>query len=80
MKDYHLDEGLLEIRIQQAWNELMDPSILQRIGSVTFEKGVLRIRTTSSSLAHELSYQQEEIKLALNTVLKSDAIKKVEIR
>lgn len=80
MQDYHLDEGLLEIRIQQAWNGLMDPSILQRIASVTFEKGTLRIKTTSSSLAHELSYQQDEIRHALNTIIQSDAIIKVEVR
>jgi hypothetical protein len=80
LKDYHLDEGLLEIRIQEAWSAMMDHSILQRTASVRFEKGVLKIKTTSSALAHELSYQAEDIRTALNTVIRSNVIEKVEIR
>jgi hypothetical protein len=80
MKDYHLEEGMLEIRIQEAWNGLMDPAILQRTASVKFEKGELKIRTSSSVLAHELEYQKEEIKNAINAVLRTDAIQSVDIR
>ena len=80
MKDYHLEEGMLEIRIQEAWNGLMDPAILQRTASVKFEKGELKIRTSSSVLAHELEYQKEEIKNAINAVLRTDAIQRVDIR
>jgi hypothetical protein len=79
MHDYHLEEGLLEIRIQEAWNVLMDPSILQRTASVKFEKGELKIRTVSAALAHELSYQLEDIRAALNTAIRSEAILKVKI-
>ena len=80
LHDYHLDEGLLEIKIQDAWTKLMDPSILNRTASVTFEKGKLTIRTNSSALAHELTYQLDDIRTSLNTILKSEVIQKVEIR
>ena len=80
MKDYHLEDGLLEIKIQEAWNGLMDPAILQRTSSVRFEKGELKIRTISAVLARELEYQKEEIKNAINAVLRIEAIQKVDIR
>lgn len=80
LHDYHLEEGLLEIRIQEAWNQLMDPAIVQRTSAVIFEKGKLTIRTSSSVLAQELSYQLEDIRNTLNAILKADIIQRVEIR
>lgn len=77
---YRLKDGLTQVRIREAFNALMDPAIISRISDLNYKKGKLVILSRSAVLTHELQFQKDEIKNALNTVLKEELISTVEIR
>lgn len=79
LQTYRLKNGLLSVRVRDAWSKLMEKAIIQRTTSLELKNGILFIRLNSSVVKQELVYRQEEIRSALNTELKEEVIKEVVI-
>ena len=58
--------GYYKVSIEKAWTALMGKTIISYTDSLYFNKGVLRIKLTSSPLKHELSLGKEKLIKLLN--------------
>ena len=80
LESYRLKDGLTQVRIREAFKALMEPAILSRISDLNYKKGKLIVLSRSAVLTHELQFRKEDIRIALNEVLKEDIISSIEIR
>lgn len=86
VKDDHMEDGLLRVRIFNAWEDLifeMSSPLLTREESdaVTtrkfFSDGVLTCRLSSSLYRTQLRFQLEQIRARLNSRLGDEIVKKI---
>lgn len=75
LKNRKLDDGLHLVDIEKVWSELMTEEVVEYTSDISFKKGVLKIKISSSALRQNLSYRQNAIKDELNAKLKADIIK-----
>lgn len=75
LKNRKLDDGLHLVDIEKLWSELMTEEVVEYTSDISFKKGVLKIKISSSALRQNLSYRQNAIKDELNAKLKADIIK-----
>lgn len=76
---YRLNTGLTNVRVKEAWDKLMEPAIVHRTSKLEFKNKKLTIYLKSAVLRQELQFKKEEIRDALNTELKEEAILEVVI-
>jgi len=75
LKNRKLDDGLHLVDIEKVWSELMTEEVVEYTSDISFKKGVLKIKISSSALRQNLSYRQNAIKDELNAKLKAEIIK-----
>ena len=75
LKNRKLDDGLHLVDIEKVWSELMTEEVVEYTSDISFKKGVLKIKISSSALRQNLSYRKNAIKDELNAKLKADIIK-----
>ena len=71
---YHLNSGLTNVRIKEAWEKLMEPAILHRTSKLEFKNKKLFIYLKSAVLRQELEFKKEEIRIAINKELNEELI------
>ena len=77
---YHLRGKLSEVRIREAWEQMMGSAIAKRTQAIYLKDKVLTIQLNSSVLREELSYKRIDITAALNKLLESEAVKEIVFR
>jgi len=77
IKTHHLEKGLDEIDITQAWKKLMGNYIDKYTSEIILNKQTLYITLNSSVLREELSYGKQKIIKMLNEDLGKQVVKKI---
>ena len=76
---YRLRAGLNQVEIKKIWEEMMGPYIAKETEKLKLEKGVLHIKVKSAPLKHELMMMKSKIIEKINTELKRELIKEVQV-
>ncbi|MRG44472.1 MULTISPECIES: DUF721 domain-containing protein [Chitinophaga] len=71
---------LLEVRIQENWEQVVGKTIARYTESVQLFDGKLVITTTVAPLKQELNYSKDRILRLVNDMLGEEAVKEVMIR
>ena len=77
---YHLRSKLSEVRVREAWEQMMGSAIAKRTQSIYLKDKVLTVQLNSSVLREELSYKRSDIRAALNKLLESEAVSEIVFR
>jgi len=77
IKRNKLNQGLNQIKVKQAWREVMGEGTWTYTKSITLKNNVLTISLLSSTLREEYTYKTEEITKMLNVHLKKQLIKRI---
>jgi hypothetical protein len=75
-----LQKGFLLEDLKSAWAEEMGPGVANYTTAIKFERGILYVSLSSSTLREELSYGVEKIKGLMNERFEEDPVKKVILR
>jgi hypothetical protein len=75
-----LKKGVENVRICNAWGEVMGENIIQYTGDIHFAYNNLYVSLSSAPLKMELTYKLETIVKRLNSHLGSVVIKKIILR
>ncbi|MBK9728319.1 MAG: DUF721 domain-containing protein [Saprospiraceae bacterium] len=75
----HLKDKLLDKKIEGVWKNLYE-GIAHYTTRIQFKSGVLYVWLSSSPLRHELSFNKAKIINQVNTALKEELIKQLELR
>ncbi len=73
----NLEQGLDQVKIKQAWREVMGEGTWTYTKSITLKNNNLTIALLSSTLREEYSYRAAEIIIMLNQHLKKKVIRKI---
>ncbi len=74
-----LTDQVRRLRIAQAWNEAVGPEIAARTQPVTFNRGVLVVRSASAAWQNELTFLKAEIIERLNAALDSLTVRDLKV-
>ncbi|MCX8079631.1 MAG: DUF721 domain-containing protein [Bacteroidia bacterium] len=81
LKEYALDDKLMQYSIKNHWDELVGKRIAKHTAQIYFTKeGNLVIEFTSDAARHEASYLKTEIREKLNRYAGKELIKEVILR
>ena len=72
-----LNNGLLEIRIKDAWKNVMGKNINTFTTDITVNKQIIFVKLSSAPLKNELVYRADTIIKLLNNELGQEKIKKI---
>ena len=72
-----LNNGLLEIRIKDAWKNVMGKNINTYTTNITLNKQIIFVKLSSAPLKNELVYRADTIVKLLNNELGQEKIKKI---
>ena len=75
-----LKKGMENVRICNAWGEVMGDNIIQYTGDISFSYNILYVGLSSAPLKMELTYKLETIVKRLNSHLECAVIKKIILR
>lgn len=81
IQEAHLEEGLLEVRVCEAWDALVIGTVALRdhTSRRSFRDGVLTCRLRSSVVRAHLQPQAEALRESLNRTLGGDYVKQVKL-
>ena len=81
VQESHLEEGLLEVRVCEAWDALVIGTVALRdhTSRRTFRDGVLTCRLRSSVVRAHLQPQADVLRESLNRTLGGDYIKQLKL-
>jgi len=79
IKENNLTKGFTQIRVKEAWQEVMGNGVQSYTTSVKLQNEVLIVHLSSSVLREELSYGKDKIMKMMNEVLGDAIIKKVRL-
>lgn len=77
---YRLRGKLSEVRIRDAWEQMMGSAIANRTNSIYLKDKILTVQLNSSVLREELAYKKNDIRDALNKLLEEDAVIEIVLR
>ena len=77
---YHLRGKLSEVRIREAWEQMMGAAIAKRTQSIFLKDKILTVQLNSSVLREELAYKRNDIAAALNKLLETEAVSEIVLR
>jgi hypothetical protein len=80
LKKYHLHDKLEEIRLYEAWEEVMGKTVAQCTESIRLKNGILSISLNSPALRTELTMARTRIILRLNAMMGKELVKDIRIR
>ena len=72
-----LNNGLLEIRIKDAWKNVMGKNINTFTTNITLKKQIIFVKLSSAPLKNELVYRADTIIKLLNNELGQERIKEI---
>tara|TARA_B100001939_G_C16922495_1_gene610060 strand:+ start:1249 stop:1542 length:294 start_codon:yes stop_codon:yes gene_type:complete len=72
-----LNNGLLEIRIKDAWKNVMGKNINTFTTNITLNKQIIFVKLSSAPLKNELVYRADTIIKLLNNELGQERIKEI---
>ena len=77
VKNSKLKNGLENVQIEKAWQELMGKGVQNYTSSVKIHKGTLYVYLTSSVLRQELGYGKDKIIALINDHMGREVVKKI---
>ena len=77
VKNSKLKNGLENVQIEKAWQELMGKGVQNYTSSVKIYKGTLYVYLTSSVLRQELGYGKDKIIALINDHMGRELVKKI---
>ncbi len=80
IKDEGLEEGLLSLRISNAWDKVVGEKYSWYTSSKYFAKGTLYCTISSSIVRNQLYFQQENLILQINKELGEKVVNKIILR
>jgi len=75
-----LKPGLIDARLKEDWEKLMGKTIAKYTDSIEIRDKKLIIRTTVSSLRHELNFSRDKIIRLINTAFGEEVIRDISVR
>jgi len=72
-----LNNGLLELRIKDAWKNVMGKNINTYTTNITLNKQIIFVKLSSAPLKNELVYRADTIIKLLNNELGQERIKEI---
>ena len=69
LEENKLKKGMDQIRVGEAWAEIMGPGVMNYTESVTLKGQTLIVKLNSSALREELEYGKDKILRMLNESL-----------
>lgn len=72
-----LNNGLLELRIKDAWKNVMGKNINTFTTNITLNKQIIFVKLSSAPLKNELVYRADTIIKLLNNELGQERIKEI---
>ena len=72
-----LNHGLLELRIKDAWKNVMGKNINTFTTNITLNKQIIFVKLSSAPLKNELVYRADTIIKLLNNELGQERIKEI---
>jgi len=79
IKENNLSKGFTQIRVKEAWLQVMGNGVQSYTTSVKLQNDVLVVHLSSSVLREELGYGKDKIVHMMNEVLGDTLIKKVRL-
>jgi predicted nucleic acid-binding Zn ribbon protein len=79
LQKYHLNSGLLQVKIEKIWEEQMGQGIASYTQKVVLKNDTLILYLTSAALREELSYGKDKIIKILNEALGREIIKEIKL-
>jgi len=79
IKENNLTKGFAQIRVKEAWQQVMGNGVQSYTTSIKFQNEVLIVHLSSSVLREELSYGTDKIIKMMNEALGEMLIKKVRL-
>jgi hypothetical protein len=76
----HLDKGLNQISVEDAWKNLMGNGVNTYTTGVILKGSTLYVQLSSAVLREELSYGKDKIITMINEELGSEIVKNVVLR
>ncbi|GAA0565573.1 DUF721 domain-containing protein [Chitinophaga japonensis] len=80
MNKSRLKPRMMEVRIQENWEQLMGKTIARYTESIQLIDGKLIITTNVAPLKQELNYAKEKIIKLVNEMLEEPAVREVIVR
>ena len=80
LKENHLQGGMDQITVKDAWQQVMGPGVANYTEEVKLKNGELLIKLSSSALRQELDYGKDKILRLMNDYLPDIRITSVRLR
>ncbi len=77
LKDQNLDLRLRELDVIDYIRELLGKNIMKYISNISYSDGILIIKTKSSTVRSELSFQKSEIMNSINENYSSKTVSEI---
>jgi len=77
LKDQNLDLRLRELDVIDNIRELLGKNIMKYISNISYSDGILIIKTKSSTVRSELSFQKSEIMNSINENYSSKTVSEI---
>ena len=79
IQENNLSKGMLKIKVEDTWTEIMGKGVASYTNSVALNGKTLIVRLSSSTLREELSYGKDKIIKMMNEGLGKDLISKIKL-
>lgn len=79
LKENNLTKGFLQIRVKEAWVNVMGKGVQSYTLAIKLQHDVLIVHLSSSVLREELSYGTDKIIKMMNKALGENCIKKIRL-
>ncbi len=77
LRENHLQTGMDQIAVQEAWIQVMGPGVANYTEQVLLKDQVLLVKLRSSALRQELEYGKDKILKMMQETLERIELKKV---
>ena len=79
IQENNLSKGMLKIKVEDTWKEIMGKGVATYTNSVALSGKTLVVRLNSSTLREELSYGKDKIIKMMNEGLGGNLISKIKL-
>lgn len=79
LRENHLQKGMDQITVKEAWLQVMGPGVANYTEEVTLKNQVLLVKLNSSALRQELEYGKDKILKMMRESLSSMNLKKIRL-
>ncbi|NQW37559.1 MAG: DUF721 domain-containing protein [Flavobacteriales bacterium] len=79
IKENNLTKGFTQIKVQEAWIQVMGNGVQSYTTAIKLQNDVLVVHLSSSVLREELSYGSDKIIKMMNEILGDTLIKKIRL-